>query len=232
MALLLFAVACSPNYYAPNTQQIPGFHQKGEMAFSAAVGSDSRTDVQAAFAVSDQLALQFNGGLFTKQEEEETGDSGQGYMVEAGAGYYRPFANDQLVFETYLLAGYGHLNNNFPSTLAMYPNTTGKIEAGLFRVGLQPSLTFTTKYFDAAFSSRFALLQYSAIDGNLTFENVDQVRYLQEEKGQFLAEPALTIRVGYDKFKVQAQIGRSFNLTNDAFKQSELWSSLGIGYKF
>jgi hypothetical protein len=232
LSLLLLTAACSPKYYAPNTQQIPAFHQKGDMAFSAAIGSDKRADIQAAYAASDWFAVQLNGGIFSKTEEEGTGDSGQGYLLEGGAGYYKPFADDKLVFETYLQAGFGHMNNNFPSTIAMYPATTGKIDANLLRIGLQPSLTFTTKYFDAAFSSRFALLQFTDIKGNLTFNDVDQVRYLNDEKGQFVSEPAITLRLGYDKFKVQFQLGWSINMTAANFKQSEGWSSLGLGYRF
>lgn len=232
VAAVLFLAACSPKYYAPNTQQIPAFHEKGDMAFSAAIGSDNRTDVQAAYAVGDHVAVQLQGGFFTENKEDDTGDSGKGYMAEGGVGYFLPFADDRLVFESYFQTGFGHVSNNFPSTLMAYPNTTGMIDANLLRVGIQPSLTFTTKFVDVALSSRLALLQYSNIKGSLIFGNEDQVRYLQNEKGQFVAEPAVTLRLGYDKFKVQLQLGLSANLTNSDFRQSSGWSSLGIGYKF
>jgi len=229
---VLFLVACSPKYYAPNTQQIPAFHEKDEMAFSAAVGSDNRTDIQAAYAVSDNIAVQVQGGFFRKEEDERTGDSGKGYLVEAGVGYYLPFAEDKLVFESYFQTGFGHVNNNFPSSLASYPNTTGMIDANLLRVGIQPSLTFTHKIVDVALSSRLALLSYSNIRGDLNFFDEPQVDYLENEKNHVLFEPAFTLRLGYDKFKVQVQLGLSVNMGNSSFRQSDAWSSIGAGYKF
>lgn len=232
LSAILFLAACTPKYYAPNTQQIPAFHEKGEVAFSAAVGSDNRTDVQAAYAVGDNVAVQLHGGFYREVEEVESGDSGKGYLVEGGVGYFKPFADDMLVFESYFQTGFGHVNNNFPSTLAAYPNSTGMIDANLLRVGIQPSLTFTTKFVDVALSSRLALLQYSNIRGSLTFGGVEQVQYLNNEKGQFVAEPAVTVRLGYDKFKVQMQLGLSANLTNSQFSQSDSWASIGLGYKF
>lgn len=232
LASILFLAACSPKYYAPNPQQIPAFHQKGEMAFSAAVGSDNRTDIQAAYAVGENIAVQVQGAFFTKEEEEETGDYGNGYLAEAGVGYYLPFAADKLVFESYLQTGFGHVSNNFPSTLAAHPNTTGIIDANLSRVGIQPSLTFTHKIVDVALSSRVSLLHYSNIRGDLNFFDEPQADYLENEKNHVLFEPAFTLRLGYDKFKVQLQLGLSVNMSNSSFRQSDAWSSIGAGYKF
>jgi hypothetical protein len=58
------------------------------------------------------------------------------------------------------------------------------------------------------------------------------VQYLKDAGTQYLFEPALTVRVGYDVVKVQAQFGHSYNLTNRNFRQDRDIASLGIVYTF
>lgn len=230
----LLLASCSPQYYAPNTQQIPGLKHQGSLAASVAT-TGSSVDIQAAYAFSDHYGIQVNGGIYPKQEDNsdnEYSGSGKGYLLEAGPGYYHPFLNDKLIFETYLLGALGHVNNDFPGTVTTNPNTTGKIEAGVFRLAIQPSLLFTNKFFDVGVSTRIANIHYSNIQGSLIFGGEDQVEYLKMENSHWLLEPAITLRLGYEKFKVQAQIGKSLNLSNSDFRQSTGWLSLGLGYRF
>mgnify|MGYP001173580090 CR=1 FL=1 len=58
--------------------------------------------------------------------------------------------------------------------------------------------------------------------------NEDQVAYLRRKNAYWLAEPALTIRVGYDFLKLQLQLGKSFNLSHADFKQDEDYLTLGF----
>jgi hypothetical protein len=113
-----------------------------------------------------------------------------------------------------------------------YPGTSGKMSGNIVRYGIQPNVGFTAKYFTVALSSRFVLLDYYDIGGNLTFEDVDQVAYLRDNRSNFLMEPALTIRGGLERIKLQFQIGTSINVTNNNFRQDEEYATLGLSFNF
>ena len=144
--MTVFLGACGPVYYIPNTQNVPLFQEKGE-ANVAAVFGDSKGELQAAFAATDHFSVLLNAGVFIPTEDEE-GDGGRGQFFEGGAGFYTPIGS-QWVFSTHGLVGFGGFKNDFPSTLTANPSTTGKLSGNLLRLGLQPAIGFTAKYFEA-----------------------------------------------------------------------------------
>ncbi len=234
--LLLCAVACyslltacSPNYYSANTQNAPMISEKGETSIAAA-GNTSQIEFQGAYGLTNSIAIQANGGWFIP-EELDNGNGGSGRFGEGGIGYYKVF-NENLVFETYGLIGAGRVENHLPSTVEQYPGTTGKISANILRYGIQPVFGYKSEYFSVAISSRFSVLNYSNIRGNLTFEDEDQIAYLQSNSSNFLIEPALTLRGGIDWLKFQFQVGPSFNLSNNSFRQSTSFATIGLFFNF
>jgi len=76
-----------------------------------------------------------------------------------------------------------------------------------------------------------ANLSFTNVRGSLTFSDEDQVTYLQDNKNNFLIEPALTLRAGVEKIKLQLQLMKSFNLSNSDFKQDDVLLSIGLGFK-
>jgi len=98
------------------------------------------------------------------------------------------------------------------------------------RFGIQPSFGYKSRYFSAAVSSRFVNLNYSNIKGDLIFAEENQVDYLNANKSNFLIEPALTLRGGLDKIKLQVQIGSSINLSNDDFRQDNNYVTIGLNF--
>lgn len=227
--MLLFLTACSPKYYIPNTQNVPQIHAKNDASATVA-GNANQFEFQGAYGISNNIAVQLNGGIM-RPEADEDGYSGSGDFVEAGLGYYTHLSPN-IYFSTYALIGAGSVENKFPSTVSNNPSTTGKISANLTRFGIQPGISYHTNYFSVTGSARFANLTYSNIDGSLIFANQDQERYLKENDSNLLFEPALTLRGGYDKVKLQMQITRSFNLTNSDFRQDEALLSLGVNFVF
>lgn len=225
--ITLLAVCCSPIYYSPNSHNVPLLRTKGDVRVGLH-GNATRLEASTAFAVDDNVGLTLDGGIFFPADDEQ-GDGGKGQFIQAGGGYFRPL-NERLVFETYGIIGYGKVENHFPSTLDSFAQTTGIVETNLLRFGIQPSIGFTSRYFDAAFSTRLCGLSYFNTGGSLVFANTDQVAYLEEQNTQFLIEPALTLRGGYDYLKVQLQIGRSFNLSNPDFRQDEGHVTIGLIY--
>lgn len=224
----LAITGCSPKYYIPNTQNVPGISSKGQVSLSV-VGNTNQTEFQGAYGITDKLAIQLNGGFVP--QKLDNGNSGSGKFVEGGLGYYHNFS-DSWLFDTYALVGAGDVENSFPSTVSDYPGTSGKISANIFRCGLQPGLSFHKKYLTITGSARFSSLNYFGINGSLFFDEVNQQRYLESNNSSFLVEPALTLRTGFEKFKLQLQVLRSFNLTTPNFRQDYTLVSIGLHFNF
>lgn len=221
--------SCSPQYYATNTQNVPLISHKGETNLTFG-GNSNQIEFQGAYGVTNGFAIKANGGFFVPQNLDN-GDGGSGNFVELGGGYFKPLANN-FVFETYGIVGVGSMENHFPSTVEDNPQTEGKISATIFRYGIQPNFGWKTKYFSAAVSSRFVNLHFTNIEGDLIYNGENQVNYLNDHSSNFLIEPALTLKGGIEKLKLQLQFGRSFNLSSENFKQGKEFMTIGLNFNF
>lgn len=227
--ILAIMAGCSPKYYTTNTQNVPLISEKGETNLTLS-GNGNQVEFQGAYGIGSNVAIQANAGLFIPQDLDN-GDGGSGKFFEGGLGYFKPIEN-RFVFELYGLAGAGNVENHLPSTANANPGTEGDISANIFRYGLQPNFGFKSKYFSAAVSSRLVNLRYSNIDGDLIYNGEDAAEYLRENNSHFLIEPALTLRGGLDKIKLQVQFGYSWNLTNEDFRQDKEFITVGLNFNF
>lgn len=100
------------------------------------------------------------------------------------------------------------------------------------RLGTQPSIAYSSDYFEAALSTRIARLHYNNIRGNLMNGEVNEIEYLRENSSSTLPEPAVTLRAGMKNIKLQYQILGSMNLPNPDFKQKKQQHTLGIYLMF
>lgn len=180
--------------------------------------------------MTKNIAIMANGGLFIPSDLDN-GNGGSGKFFEVGAGYFQPI-EENFVFETYGIIGFGGVENHLPSTRDDHPSTKGDISANIFRIGIQPNFGYKSKYFSAAISSRIVNLSYSNIKGDLIFENENQLNYLKNNSSNFLIEPALTIKGGLEKVKLQVQYGFSLNLSNSDFKQDKSFLTIGLNFNF
>lgn len=226
---LLLSLGCSPKYYVPNTLNVPMIQAQGQTNLSVA-GNRNQVEFQGALGLTDVLALQVNGGAVIPKDEDN-GNGGSGRVLEAGLGYFRNL-KPNVLFDVYALIGVGTVDNDFPTTLAANPGTTGKISADMTRFGLQPGLSFHRKHFSVSGSARVSRLQYRNIQGSLVFDGVNQVDYLNDNKSHVLLEPALTLRGGGERIRVQVQIVRSLNLTDSSFRQDKNLATLGLNFNF
>ena len=227
--LILALSSCSPKYYIPNTQNVPLISEKGETNINLS-GNDHQVSLHGAFGLTDALAIEVSGGLVIPKEADN-GNRGSGNFAELGLGYFKPFG-DFWVFEVYGIGGFGTMNNRFPSTVEEFPNTKGDISANMLRLGFQPNFGFKTTYFTAAISSRFMNVSYHKVRGDLMFSEESQIDYLNRNSSNYLIEPALTIRAGLEKVKLQVQCGYSFNLSNESFRQDHLYLTFGLNVHF
>lgn len=225
----LALTSCSTKYYIPNSQNVPMLKEKGEADIN--VGTDgSQADFQAAYAVGNAVAVQANGMVVFPQDDDNS-NGGKGNYFEGGIGFFKNLS-DHVLFDTYLIGGIGSMENHFPGTVQDHPSTTGKISANLYRLGLQPSISYYTEYFSVSGSARFVNLNYSNIEGSLYFDNLDQSVYLNDNRSNFLIEPALTVRGGLENIKLQLQYLYSFNVSNSDFPQSKDLLTVGLNFHF
>lgn len=229
LALVILMAGCNPKFYSPNTQNVPLISEKGETNLTLS-GNPNQVEFQGAYGVTDAFAIQVNGGLFIPSDLDN-GDGGSGNFFEVGGGYYRPVA-DNFVFETYGLIGFGSVENHFPSTSAANSGLKGDVSANILRFGIQPNFGYKSKYFSAAVSTRLVNLMYNSIDGDLIFDGENQMDYLKSNKSNFLFEPALTLRGGFEKLKLQVQYGFSLNLSNTDFRQDKSTLTVGLNFNF
>ncbi len=228
-ALVLTVSGCTTKFYVPNTQNVPIIESRGQTNLTFA-GNGNQVEFQGAYGLTDGLALQVNGDWVIPDDLDD-GSGGSGRFGEGGLGYFERI-NDDFLFDTYALAGFGKMENHFPTSGAPNPTPAGIISANLTRFSLQPSLSFHRKYFSITGSARVSSLGYAKIAGVLTLDDIDQVAYLQDNKSNFLIEPALTIRGGLEKIKIQVQLLHSFNLSHSDFRQDDGLVSVGLNFNF
>lgn len=220
---------CNPKYYSPNTQNVPLLEKKGETNLTLS-GNGNQVEFQGAYALTDGLGIMANGGLFIPKDLDN-GNGGSGNFGEIGIGYFTPLENN-LVFETYGLLGMGSVENHLPGSLEENSTLSGDIRADIIRVGIQPNIGYKSGNFAVALSSRFSMLSYASIDGDLVFDGENQVDYLNANSSNFLIEPALTLRGGLDKIKLQLQVGYSLNASNTDFRQDKGFITFGLNFNF
>ncbi len=222
------ASACNPKFYSPDTHNVPLISSKGETELTLA-GNTNQVEFQGAYGAGSNFGIKANGSFFIP-EDLDNGDGGSGKYFEAGVGYFTPVAGN-FVFETYGILGFGDVENHFPSTITANPSTTGDVSANVLRYGIQPAFGYKSPHFSAAISSRIVNLTYSKIEGDLIYGGVTQASYLNDNKSNFLIEPAITLRGGFEKVKLQLQYGHSLNLSNSDFRQDKDYLSIGLNFK-
>jgi len=229
-SILCFCISCGPKYYAPNIQNVPLLKERGDAQISGSI-SEYSYEIQSATAITNNFAAQFNLASFhnSNTSEDETSTVTQnGKYAEFGAGYYNGGLTP-IIFESYLLGGLGSSNNIYTDQNVM-SDTRGNLDSKFSKLSFQQNLGIKYKYFEFALSGRISRVDLFNYSGNLIYQNIDQVNYLDVNNGFFIVEPALTLRVGLEEAKMQIQFQRSHNLTNSRFNQHE--SSISIGLQF
>lgn len=227
-AVVIVFSACNPKYYVPNTQNAPLLTKRGEFV-GVLASNGNQHEAQLALGVTKHLGVQINGGIF-RPKDEKNGNGGSGYFGELGMGYFASLGKT-IVFETYVLAGFGGVENHLPTTVDSMKSTAGKINVNLSRFAFQPGIGYKGRNFSFVISSRFSSLNFSKPTGSLIYNKEDQIEYLKKNSSMILAEPALSLRFGYKNFKVQLQYGLSINLSNKDFLQDKNFLTLGLMFR-
>lgn len=218
---------CYSLYYAPTAHNVPMFKEKNEVRISAAysIVSDVIGDnpiegfeFQSAYAAGKHFAIMVNGFKAQSTEDDESYSLGYRHqkanLAEFGAGYFKPFHKNKLVFEAYGGLGVGQFKNRY---IDEYDSANTIFSSLNFkRFFVQPSIGYSSDYFALAFSMRLALLKY------------DQKPQIDLGTSYFLVEPCFTIRAGWKSLKFQSQLQLSNNVTDPGFPQHRLNFNTGI----
>lgn len=224
LATLTTLAGCK-TVYVPNTVNVPLLLEKGELR-----GTINPNNAQAAYAVADGVGIMANGFFQSSSNDEgaASGQDGRGYLLELGAGHFRPLG-DGAVFETYGGIGCGSVrHDNWETTAGVRSNY--KFSTSAVKAFVQPSFGMTRTYFDAAVATRFVALRAFGVDTfNYPQERLRQDDLLGVDKRTWgFVEPAVTLRVGYKWVKLFMQYGYSFKLNEAAIKRDETFSTVGV----
>ncbi|PSL47158.1 hypothetical protein CLV51_1023 [Chitinophaga niastensis] len=229
--LLLLTTAaissCNKHIYVPNTVNAPLLKEKYEFK-----GSISPTNLQTAFALTDNIAIMANGQYvygFNYTDTKNNNDlfidhQTRGGVIEGAIGFFKPLdVKKRMVFDVY--AGYG--GGSFKTLAGNYNNNpSANVNDYLLRnhfskVFIQPGFGFVHPVFEAAFTSRFSLLNfYNSTIGIKAFENdaTGQTNFMHiNAKPIAFYEPAFTFRVGYKYVKFQMQLQVSVPLNDNTY---------------
>ncbi len=223
---------CSPKYYAPNSQNIPIMKSKGQTNLGIFYNESEYTrgfELQAAHAISNHIALQFNTDWIKNGKNGFLNDASEdlkakGSMIEIGAGYFTDVARN-FTFETYGLVCFGKIDSEDLSL-----SNSIDVSAKFNRIGIQPSLSYSRKHYSISVSSRIVHLKYKDIYTSGNSEYFDP-NYLKSNDAHWLLEPALSFQIGSENLKFQFQYVYSSNLTTPSFEQEPDIVSFGIKLK-
>lgn len=243
LAAVAFAAiisSCTRNIYAPYCQPVTLFNQQGEYQITAAVsdeffnsGVSNYTDstasthrthlnyetsghnfvAQGAYAITDYLAVAGGLSLYRKgnKDVQNLTDYDAINYGEVAAGYYKPI-NTQLTFEVYAGTGLSSQKHKF--------STAGWANLKSSKIFIQPNFGYTSPIFDVGASARMSYLKYfglkNKIDPSISYwANSDHI-YMNDasHRNFWLLEPALTMRMGWQSFKVQYQLAFVLQLNN------------------
>jgi hypothetical protein len=190
-ALILISVvclfhACAP-VYIPNVINTPMLSNRGEFHANLNTGT-SGFDPQLSFAVTDHIGVMLNGS-FANRNPDSTSSHHQHQFCEFGIGYFTRFERIGR-FETYMGYGRGRINAFYDCLFwKSFSNVTYN------RVFVQPAIGISSRWFDGSLAIRMA------------YVDISQKDYRTDG---FFMEPALTLKLGYDYFKIVTQWGYSF----------------------
>jgi hypothetical protein len=238
--LLLAGIAlssCNKHIYVPNMVNAPLLKERYEFK-----GAITPTNLQGAFAVTDNIAIMANGqyvyGFNYKDTDPDNNnnnddflvdDNTRGGVIEGAVGFFKPLDRRQrMVFDVY--AGYG--GGSFKTISSNYsPDNGGNKSDYVLRnhfskVFIQPSIGFVHPVIEAAFTSRFSLVNfYNSSMGPRAFENDDNGRenfmHINSKPVPFY-EPAFTFRVGYKYVKFQMQLQFSVPLNDENYSNYDI----------
>ncbi len=213
--LLVVAASCAP-VYIPNQVNAPLLTGQNEIQVAGSIGSNG-ADVQAAYAVTDEIGVMANFSA-QKKGESSSSDYHKHMFKEIGLGYQTPMGRNG-VFDIY--AGVGSGTSSSRDSYTWFGSQSVAADGNYRRIFIQPSAGRRGTGLHAALSTRLAWVTFTKFEsgGNTVKKNYTQ----------FYIEPVVTTRLGFENFKFQTQIGLSLPLDhNRTFEHQPVIFNIGL----
>lgn len=229
----------APRYvYGPPAQNVPVMIKKGDSKLAGYYSSNlsgktvleqnntrksssSGFDVQAAYALSNHLAVQ--ASLMNRKEKNfadfnlNRNDTSTIFykrnLVELGVGYYNASNRDRVIFQVFGGAAFGKstFDDIFQGNM---PGLNRHLSMNVLRLYLQPAFTIKFQQFATSISSRFSAVRFSKIDTDYT--PIELKSYQLQALGtqnEYFWEPAMINSFGFKNLpgvQIEFQLGMSF----------------------
>ena len=209
---LAFLFSSCVTLYTPTAINAPLLSEQGQLNASLSGLGPNGTDLQASYAVTNNLGLMFNYAHITSSRSDEIYDNFGNYVnanfkhtenvVEFGAGYFTKFnftpKDNGGRFEVYGAFGTGSVidNDGGQDSSSNYPKST----LNYTKFYLQPAIGYAMGNVEIAFATRVESVQFHNL--------VSQVPEFNGQNVSFVAvEPVLIVRAGFPNFKFTTQTG-------------------------
>ncbi|WP_375560537.1 hypothetical protein ACE193_23045 [Bernardetia sp. OM2101] len=242
---LLFSIvilsACQPVHYIPNMNNVPTLQEKGEGSVSLGIStagrdSASQYSLHTSYLFTNHIAAKTNSVIYRFNDDfSRNRPRNSGQIHEFGLGYITTFEDKRFNLAIWGIIGGGNMN-----TIILRQNE--RLSTDLRFYGIDPTISIVTKYHSLSFSMKSFFLEYGNIRGNLDYNSVNEVEYLQQNNKAFIIEPTLTQKIGFKKFKFILQTTYSGNLMfryrdNSILdkghdRQVNILVSFGLSYNF
>lgn len=198
----MYFTACSPVLYSSVGQNVPLFHEKGEVTISGGrceVYDAKGFNLQFATAASDKLVV--ISSLYSMKSFSTPSNgawSGKGSYFEVGLGKYGYSPENKWCYELISGVGYGSVKNNYDYS---------EVNANYIKPFFQPSIGVSGGVVEFALTPRIGLVTYLSNSNTLSDaydrERVDS--YFEKKGTSLVFEPGVTLRLGYRNVKIQFQ---------------------------
>lgn len=228
--MLVVFSSCTHYYYIPAVKNVPLFKEKNEVRAMVAYGGGeyiSATDVQAAYSITNHLAVSTNL-MFAQGGGRDSVDNGRGQYFDFAVGYFTPI-DKHFIFEVF--GGVGTCKQTH--IYSLYTNQTARLMYSTIFV--QPTLGFTVSGFDCALTPGFTKLHFSKVDynfRNIIDDNGTVLANIARRRTALLFEPCITLRGGWKYLKLQTQFMASYDLSNTQIPIEENRVSIGLQFAF
>ncbi|MFN3997059.1 hypothetical protein [Algoriphagus sp.] len=228
-------ISCGPILYSTVGQNVPLLQEKGEFSGqigygeSSGVWSANGAGIQGAYAVSKNVGVISSFYSLGSDRDEDYDWQGKGSYFELGAGIFGGIQNSKFRFEGFGGLGTGSIKNK------SLERNSDFINVKYIKPFVQPSLAFSSKYFELAVTPRIVYLSYTSRDDFFFTPTADQInpnQFFDKNHNKIVFEPGIMIRGGFPGAKLELQYNFS-NLKEASKEQSVIHNNyFSIGLRF
>ena len=191
-SIFIFNNSCKTDFYWPSIQNVPLLKEKKELMGAVGTGFIDM-NIQGAYSITNHIGCQIT---YNDHYDPFSSAFSSGQLFEVGLGYYLRHEK-YLAFETYGGYGYGQTHGD---------NYYNRSVVNFNQIYLQPSIGFTSDYFDLAFTPKIIKVDYIVKENIVNHQSTHNDLMLNMDKqSYYFIEPGITVRAGYKFIKLQFQ---------------------------